>query len=381
MHLLALTDGAQPEVPTSAKVINMTNQNSNSSPPSSSLINDLDRSSEAVGALIDGVRPDQWLGKTPCVDWTVRGLVDHVIGMNRVFVATLTGQALPPRPAADHVEGDPGAAFRNTAAELLVAFSAPGVLDRVYTGPLGSATGAERLQIHLYDLLAHGWDIARATRQRAELPDGVAERSLAFARTQVHEEARPGRFGEAQPVDDGAPAIGRLVGFLGRPTDATSATHQSDEGVVSERLRRAIVLRVREDSCDVLTDGHLRSVGYARQFPSPRTERVSPGHLVAIATASNGTEVILWRWYDAVVLEERDTLVGLWEPAHGEVSAHPRPAYPSLRPGTRAYLSSGLPGAEWWVTGPVTATPESADVELDEVERLYTEHNLWDDLV
>jgi hypothetical protein len=59
----------------------------------------------------------------------------------------------------------------------------------------------------------------------------------------------------------------------------------------------------------------------------------------------------------------------------------PRPAYLSSRPGTRAYLSAGLPGAEWWVAGPAATAAESADVELDEVERLYTEHNLWDDLV
>lgn len=48
------------------------------------------------------------------------------------------------------------------------------------------------------------------------------------------------------------------------------------------------------------------------------------------------------------------------------------------RPGTRAYLSSGLPGADWWLAGPVTGTAEEADVELDEVERFCTEHGLWD---
>ncbi|MEO7126495.1 MAG: hypothetical protein ABI382_13185, partial [Nakamurella sp.] len=35
------------------------------------------------------------------------------------------------------------------------------------------------------------------------------------------------------------------------------------------------------------------------------------------------------------------------------------------RPGTRSYLSGGLPGADWWVAGAVVATAEDADVELD----------------
>jgi uncharacterized protein (TIGR03086 family) len=78
-------------------------------------------------------------------------------------------------------------------------------------------TGAERLQIRLYDLLAHGWDLAQATEQPPDLPDDPAEQSLAFARTQVTEQARPGRFGPAPIVTEQASAIERLVAFLGRP--------------------------------------------------------------------------------------------------------------------------------------------------------------------
>lgn len=360
----------------------MTNQiNTSSSLQPDSLIDDLGRSFDAVVALIAQVRPDQWSAPTPCTDWTVRALVDHLIGMNRVFIALLAGQAPPQRPAADHVERDPVGAYRDTAAALLSAFTAAGVLDREYQGPLGSASCAERLQIRLYDLLAHGWDLARSTGQRAALPDDVAEQSLAFARTQVSEQARPGRFGPVQAIGERSSGIERLVAFLGRPVDTASVTHPTDERLVSARLRRGIVLRVREDACEILTDGRLRSVRYAPRFPSPRTERVSPGHLVAVATAPDGTDALVWRWYDAVVLAEQGKLIRLWEPAHGEVLAQQRPAYVSARPGTRAYLSAGLPGAEWWVAGPAADAAENADVELHEVERLYTEHNLWDDLV
>ena len=140
------------------------------------------------------------------------------------------------------------------------------------------------------------------------------------------------------------------------------------------------MVRVGEETCDAAIGGDLISVRYANRFPSPRTERVSPGHLVAVATTPNATPAVVWRWYDAVVIGERDNLVHLWEPAHGEVSARQRPAYVSSPPGTRAYLSAGLPGAEWWVAGPAAATAEDADVELDEVERLYTELDLWDDV-
>jgi hypothetical protein len=103
---------------------------------------------------------------------------------------------------------------------------------------------------------------------------------------------------------------------------------------------------------------------------------------VAVATAPDGAEAVVWRWYDAVVvgaetgLGEETGLVRLWEPAHGEVVARPRRTGRHWQPGTRAYLSAGLPGADWWVAGPAVATAEDADVELDEVGRFCTEHGL-----
>jgi hypothetical protein len=138
------------------------------------------------------------------------------------------------------------------------------------------------------------------------------------------------------------------------------------------------VLHVEEDACHVLTNGEVASVRYASLFPAPRRERVSPGHLVAIAEVPGGADVVVWRWYDAVVLGGEAGSVRLWEPAHGEVVAPPRRLQQRYEPGTRAYLSGGLPGADWWVAGKATDRAEDADVELDKVERLYTEHNMWE---
>ena len=157
-----------------------------------------------------------------------------------------------------------------------------------------------------------------------------------------------------------------------------NVSSQSD--IPKPRLRSAIVVRVREDRCEIARAGQVYPVAYATLFPSPRTERVSPGHLVAVGATPGGSEVVVWRWYDAVVLGSENGLVRMWEPAHGEVLAQPRPTDEPWLVGTRAYLSAGLPGADWWVAGRVTAAAENATVELDEVERLYREHDLWANL-
>ena len=156
------------------------------------------------------------------------------------------------------------------------------------------------------------------------------------------------------------------------------STAKSNTGYAQFRLRVFHVLRVTEETCDVWSGSEGSTVRFAKLFPSPRVQRVSPGHLVAVATAPTGSEAVVWRWYDAVVLGlEDDGSVRLWEPAHGEIIAQQRASFKHCHLGARAYASAGLPGADWWVAGTANVDPRNADVELDDVHALYTENNLW----
>jgi hypothetical protein len=74
---------------------------------------------------------------------------------------------------------------------------------------------------------------------------------------------------------------------------------------------------------------------------------------------------------------EDDASGPLWEPEHGEVIARARSSYGHQDPGSRAYASAGLTGAEWWVAGSAGGAPHRADVELADVDALYAEDDLW----
>ena len=137
--------------------------------------------------------------------------------------------------------------------------------------------------------------------------------------------------------------------------------------------RTAVVLRPGEDRCEVSFGSETAAVGYAAPFGS-RAATLTPGHLVAVTEDQD--RLVLWRWYDAVVLEQSTEHVRLWEPGHGEVLAQARDPQLRYAVGTRAYASAGLPGADWWVEGPVSAV-ELADVAIDEVLAFYAEHDLW----
>ena len=97
-----------------------------------------------MGDLIDRITADQWTAPTPCTEWNVRDLVNHLVGMNLVFVAMLEESPMPER-GADRLGADPAGAYHRSAAALQAAAVRPGVLERSRATQVGVATGAERL--------------------------------------------------------------------------------------------------------------------------------------------------------------------------------------------------------------------------------------------
>ncbi len=174
---------------------------------------DMDSAITAARAVIAGIGEEQWAAPTPCAGVDVRALVNHLVAGNLHFAA-LVSQTPRPEPDADHLGADPLAAFDRAAAALRAAMARPGVLAGTYPLPFGPVPGAELARIRIVEHLGHGWDLARATGQRAGFAEDVAERALAAAKRRP---AGPGSaFGPPVPVPANAPAIDRLAGFLGR---------------------------------------------------------------------------------------------------------------------------------------------------------------------
>jgi len=185
----------------------------------------LARAIDATGELITGVRADQWADPTPCPEWTVRSLLNHLVFGMRRYIGILNGQ--PPLPAddvprlraIDQLGDDPAGAYRAAGAGLMAVAGRPGIGERSFAIPIGTVPGAVALHILTTEVLVHGWDVARATGQPARLPESVAELELAFTRRQLPPDVprtNPS-FGPAQQISDDAPAIDRLAAYLGRP--------------------------------------------------------------------------------------------------------------------------------------------------------------------
>jgi uncharacterized protein (TIGR03086 family) len=146
--------------------------------------------------------------RTPCDDWDVRTLLNHVLDTQRYFVGAARGEeASPPSPnPPDLVGDDPVAAVEQARTDMLRTFREPGVVEK--TGPsLGIASS---------DMLLHGWDLAIATGQDAKMPGGLAETAYELIHGRFTDDQRKGMFKPEVAVAADASPQDKLLAYTGR---------------------------------------------------------------------------------------------------------------------------------------------------------------------
>lgn len=134
-------------------------------------------------AQLVSIEEGQWNGATPCGDWDLRALVDHVTGGNWFTLAVLsrvTADDALTRAREQFANGSPTARLAAlSASEQHEAFLAPGVLDGTWHHVAGDLTGRTMLRLRLHDLIVHAWDINQSLGSVAGLPEELALWGLA----------------------------------------------------------------------------------------------------------------------------------------------------------------------------------------------------------
>ncbi|MBC6446138.1 TIGR03086 family metal-binding protein [Actinokineospora xionganensis] len=146
------------------------------------------RSCERFGEHLRAVRHDQWTAPTPCADWDVRGLVNHVTGEDLWTGPLMAGATIGEvgdRFDGDVLGSDPVAAYTDAAESAVDAVSADGALGRTVHLSFGDVPGEEYAWQLFADHLIHGWDLARAIGADDRLdPDLVAACAQWFAKNE-----------------------------------------------------------------------------------------------------------------------------------------------------------------------------------------------------
>jgi uncharacterized protein (TIGR03086 family) len=160
---------------------------------------------------------------TPCTEWDVRRLIDHLLAGQAMFAAGPTGGPIAPPagPPPALVGADPAAQYEMARSATLHAYAQPGVLETTMKGFTGDMPAMEVLGIAFCDQLVHGWDLARATGQDTAMPNGLADVAWMMLDGRIPEAARgPGQnFGPIVAVPADATAQAKLLGYCGRTAD------------------------------------------------------------------------------------------------------------------------------------------------------------------
>lgn len=168
---------------------------------------------DAVGTLVSAVDPAQFGRPTPCADWDVRTLLNHLVWENLLW-AGLADQAPRSDFTADHLGDDHIEAFRVASRAARSAFGRPGMLEQRY----GPAPGRRLVEQLVIEMLIHGWDLARALGHPYDDLQHLAEAALPVVREIYGDLPRTtaGSFAPPQPVPDHARPLDRLAAYLGR---------------------------------------------------------------------------------------------------------------------------------------------------------------------
>jgi uncharacterized protein (TIGR03086 family) len=167
---------------------------------------------EHATAVVDAVRPDQLRLPTPCTEWTVQELIDHLVGGTEYLLSA--AEQREPRSRCHATAAD----YRSGVADVLDAVRRPGAVERTCTSPLGFEwTLAEAVAGTFMDVLIHTWDLARATGQDDALNADLVEACTAMFLLEMPGRGRAaGIIGPAVDVGDEASTQDRLLGAMGR---------------------------------------------------------------------------------------------------------------------------------------------------------------------
>lgn len=173
-------------------------------------------------AIVAAVTPDQFGLPTPCPEYDVRALLSHITG--GLTRTALVGEGDPDaltRPAT--VEGVPDdgwpAAYRAAAARATAAWADDAKLDILFEVPWGKVPGRIVIAGYIQEILAHGWDLAKATGQPTEGDPELALWSLATAKRILPPDIRGSEgvpFGPVVDVPPDATPYTQLAAWLGR---------------------------------------------------------------------------------------------------------------------------------------------------------------------
>jgi uncharacterized protein (TIGR03086 family) len=183
--------------------------------PDSPPADELDSAEATLAVLqhvLHGIAKDDEAKQTPCREFDVAGLTDHL--MNSITtIGGAVGAQFPERDRGDSVERQVVLAAR----PALDAWHKRGLDGTVQLGQRGEAPAKVMAGVLTLEFLVHAWDYAKATGREVTAPDALSDYVMGLAKTIITPQGRS-NVGFDDPIDVAADAraLDRLIAYTGR---------------------------------------------------------------------------------------------------------------------------------------------------------------------
>ncbi|MCA1831920.1 MAG: TIGR03086 family metal-binding protein [Actinomycetota bacterium] len=185
------------------------------------------KATDEFARRVAGIKDDQWANATPCTEWDVRALVNHLVG-EQVWIEPLVTEGLTVPQVGDRFSGDllgsdPKAAWESAAKSAVTSFSAPGAMVKTIHLSSRDVPGERYAQEVLCDLIVHSWDLAKGIEANDEIDAELVDAAWKLGVPMLQEwrtlEGIEASF--APPIDtpDGADLQTQLLAYYGRRRD------------------------------------------------------------------------------------------------------------------------------------------------------------------
>ncbi|HEV7657643.1 MAG TPA: TIGR03086 family metal-binding protein [Mycobacteriales bacterium] len=177
------------------------------------------RALDEFGRRVHAVGTDQWGCPTPCKDWEVRNLVNHLVSEQLWVPPLLAGKRIADVgdgfAAGDVLGSDPVAAWDAAAGAAAAAFAAAGAIERTVHLSYADRPAEEYAREMVFDLVIHSWDLARGISADETVDPDLVE--AVYAQIEPDTDlTESGLFDEPVPVPPEADEQAKLIAFTGR---------------------------------------------------------------------------------------------------------------------------------------------------------------------
>ena len=176
------------------------------------------KASQTTADIASNVTESQLSGATPCEEFDVKGLANHIAGFYGMTALAARKQAIEGEPGADIIGSDPASVIPGMIEGAVAAWQEPGSTEgKTKFGP-GEYDADFAATITLFETVMHGWDLAKGTGQEFKVSDEVGEAIFGITQQLCNDDQRgEGKpFGAEISVPDGASAFEKALGLSGR---------------------------------------------------------------------------------------------------------------------------------------------------------------------